>query len=510
MATTARQAKRTGAEQVDASPRPSAVALDDWSYWRRPSRYRGAGGTGAVREEGAGRARVRVVPRQGWLVRDGGRAASLPQPAVWRATTASASGIYPWLMSQPLPAVGVAIGYDVFTRSTFCSHPVEWVRRNITTNPNVLLTAAPGAGKSALIKQHVARLAAFGVRSLILGDIKGEYNALARWLGVTPIILGPGSADRLNPLDGGPLAKNLPADPAERAERLGEVHRRRLMLLKTLMTWRLARPLSTLEEAAVGLALRRATGEDRAGELRDPQVAEVLAELWGLGDDEAAELQVPSRTRLIEEVREAGLALHNLLAGTLAGLFDGPTTAPLDFSAPIQTVDVSRLEGRGDEALALVLSCLSSWGQAAVDDPARGADDPPRLVVRDELWRALRYAPLVAKVDADLRLSRAQGTMQFLCTHRLADFEAAADSVVARRLVASCEVRILMAQDLGEVHAIGDQIGLSAAEREMVSSWNAAHIGRGLWRVGKSRGYVVQGVLSGPERELFYTNERMT
>jgi hypothetical protein len=83
-----------------------------------------------------------------------------------------------------------------------------------------------------------------------------------------------------------------------------------------------------------------------------------------------------------EEVDHDRLDVGVLLADTLAGLFDGPTTAPLDFSAPIQTVDVSRLEGRGDEALALVLSCLSSWGQAAVDDPSRGADDPPRLVVR--------------------------------------------------------------------------------------------------------------------------------
>jgi hypothetical protein len=487
----------------------TVVALDDEAYWRRPRRQRHEPEVDNAPDGGERRHRVAVVPRKGWMTRDGGRAASLPQPSVWRATTASAAGVYPWLVAQPLPAVGAAIGYDIFSRSTFCSHPVEWVRRNITTNPNVLLTALPGAGKSALIKQHVLRLAAFGTRSLILGDIKGEYNALARWLGVTPIILGPGSADRLNPLDGGPLAKNLPTGAPERAERLGEVHRRRLMLLKTLMTYRLGRPLRTIEEAAVGVALRRATGEDRGGTLRDPQVAEVLHQLWELDDDDARGLQVPSRHALVESIREAGLALHNLLSDTLAGIFDGPTTAPLDFSAPMQTVDVSRLEGRGDEALALVLSCLSSWGQAAVDDPSRRADDPPRLVVRDELWRALRYAPLVAKVDADLRLSRAQGTIQFLCTHRLADFEAAAEPAVARRLVASCEVRILMAQDLGEVHSIGDQIGLSSAERDMVSSWNAAHIGRGLWRVGKNRGYVVQGVLTATERDLFYTNERM-
>jgi hypothetical protein len=37
----------------------------------------------------------------------------------------------------------------------------------------------------------------------------------------------------------------------------------------------------------------------------------------------------------------------------------------------------------------------------------------------------VRVPALVAKVDSDLRLSRAQGTIQVLATHRLADFQAA-------------------------------------------------------------------------------------
>lgn len=267
------------------------VVLDDRAYWRRPAPGRRARDEGQRPEAPPARQPVRAVPRQGWLVRDGGRAASLPQPAVWRATTASAAGIYPWLVAEPLPAAGAAIGYDVFSRSTFCSHPVEWLRRGVTTNPNVLLTALPGAGKSALIKQHILRLAPFGVKSLVLGDIKGEYNDLARFLGVRPIVLGPGFSDRLNPLDGGPLAKSLPTDHRKRAERLAEVHRRRLTLLQALVSYRLSRPVTTVEEAALSLALARATGEDRGGVLRDPEVAEVLSCLWEMGDADAG----PSR-----------------------------------------------------------------------------------------------------------------------------------------------------------------------------------------------------------------------
>jgi hypothetical protein len=326
---------------------------------------------------------------------------------------------------------------------------------------------------------------------------------------VTPIILGPGSSHRLNPLDGGPLATNLPSNLSARRERLGEVYRRRLLLLKTLMTYRLGRELRPTEEAAVGLALHRATGEDRGGKLPDPLVKDVLSHLWNLDELDATELHVPTKARLVEEVREAGTALRNLLEDTLAGLFDGATSAPLDFAQAIQTVDVSRLEGRGDEALALVLSCLSSWGQAAIDDPSRGPSEPPRLVVRDELWRSMRYAPLVRKLDADLRLSRAQGAIQIMATHRLADAEAAAEATVARHLVSSCSVHVMLAQDVGELSTLADEVSLTEAERQMIASWNAAHIGRGLWHIGQGRAYVIQGVLSATESELFFTNERM-
>jgi hypothetical protein len=485
------------------------VALDDWNYWNRPQKQRRGKGAAAPAPRAGGK-HIAVVGPRGPGGRESGRAACLPQPSVWRATTASAAGIYPWLVAEPMPPVGAPIGYDVFSKSTFSSHPVEWVDRGIVTNPNVYMTGVPGSGKSGLIKQHVLRLAAFGTKSLILGDIKGEYNRLAEWLGVTPIILGPGSSHRLNPLDGGPLAANLPTDAAARGERLAEVHRRRLMLLKTLMTYRLGRDLHPLEEAAVGLALHRATGEDRGGLLPNPLVKEVLTHLWALDDADAAELQLPSRAQLIDEVRDVGTALRNLLEDTLAGLFDGPTSAPLDFAAPIQTVDVSRLEGRGDEALALVLSCLSSWGQAAIDDPSRAPGQPPRLVVRDELWRSMRYRALVRKLDADLRLSRAQGTIQIMATHRLADAEAAAEASVARHLLASCSIHVMLAQDVGQLRTMADEISLTEAERQMVSSWNAAHIGRGLWHIGQGRAYVIQGVLSKTERDLFFTNERMT
>ena len=50
--------------------------------------------------------------------------------------------------------------------------------------------------------------------------------------------------------------------------------------------------------------------------------------------------------RLREFIRPLTDALANVLFGSLAGIFDGPTTTRLDFDGPIQTVDLSRIHAR--------------------------------------------------------------------------------------------------------------------------------------------------------------------
>ena len=96
--------------------------------------------------------RVPVAPRKGWARPGAGRAAVLLRPDPLRATTAQAQGIYPFLTGAGLPPVGAVMGWDVLTRATFTCHPVEWLHRNLVTNPNMLFLGAPGSGKSGTVK----------------------------------------------------------------------------------------------------------------------------------------------------------------------------------------------------------------------------------------------------------------------------------------------------------------------------------------------------------------------
>ncbi|GHJ45917.1 ATP-binding protein [Catellatospora sp. TT07R-123] len=459
------------------------------------------------------RHREPVPPRLGWPRPFAGRAARPPAVPVFRGSTGQIQGLYPWLYGQSMPPAGTYIGIDTQSGGSFSCHPIEWLKLGLITNPNMIITGVPGSGKSATIKLLCYRLMAYGVRSFIVGDIKNEYAALARHLGVQPVELGPGLGNRLNPLDSGPLGRNLPADPALLRERLDEIHRRRITLLSSLLVMRLGRALSPTEEAALSLAIKHASGQATAAtDLVDPTIPAVWALLRDPLTDMATELRVRGAdvAELREMIRPVADALGNMVQGSLSGLFDGPTSIRLDFDAPIQTVDLSRIDGRGDETVAMTLACVSSWGQAAIDEPG----GPVRMVVRDELWRAMRVPAMIRKIDSDLRLSRAQGTIQVLSTHRLADFEAVGEQgseevTIARNLIASCDVRVCLRQDTAPLAMTKETIGLTDTECAHIAAWSGEHVGRALWKVGRQPSQIVQTVLSQRERQLFYTNERM-
>ncbi|GAA3122464.1 hypothetical protein GCM10020254_81900 [Streptomyces goshikiensis] len=160
----------------------------------------------------------------------------------------------------------------------------------------------------------------------------------------------------------------------------------------------------------------------------------------------------------------------------------------------------------------MVLSCVSTWAQSAIDQPGQ----KPWIVVRDELWRQMRSggATMVKKIDSDLRLSRATGTIQVLATHRLSDFEsvgaAGSEAVaIARDLIASCETRIQLAQDTRPLQITREAIGLTDSECRLIGSWGAGQRGRALWKVGRGGGHAVQLMLSRTEERLFETDEKM-
>ncbi len=318
----------------------------------------------------ADRARVRAERAAGHLPRPGE-----PGPAAvrcyrrfrlfpHRATSAVMFVAYPFLAEAGLGSDGILIGRDTYSGGSFVYDPWVPYRDGVLTNPNVLLAGVIGAGKSALARSLVCRSMAFGRRAYVPGDPKGEWTPVANAIGGPAIVLGYGLTARLNPLDEGARPTGLADD-----QWAALVWQRRRELLGSLTETVLARPLHPVEHTALDTALTAAV-RDRSA----PTLPDVVTLLLDPTCDDAASTVLQLR----EDGRAPAHALRRLVHGDLAGLVDGPPTVRVDSSRPLVSLDLSRITG-SDAMLSLIMTCASTWMEAALLDPGGAALGGRRL-----------------------------------------------------------------------------------------------------------------------------------
>jgi hypothetical protein len=408
------------------------------------------------------------------------------------------------------------MGIDYFSRSSFFADPMGWtLNEDIPVhNPNVFVFGKPGSGKSGTVKMFIDRMMAFGYRAFIPGDVKDEYEALARAFGVEPIVLGAGLRARVNPLSLGPLGQGWDQLSAEKAkERAAIVFSRWLSLIRGLVgSQRIGDrqvPFGPTEEAVVEAALRLLTGfSSGATQLRET----TIPKLWALLDSPPDELIVTGRyassRQFLDETRLLRNAIGQLVNGSLRGMFDDYTNIELDWLAPIQTLSLSRLQGLGDEAVGTALLCMSSWarGMREVAEPG-----DLRIVVRDESWKQLRLGTdAVKSFDSDLRLSREDGDVQFALAHKPSDLMSAGDAgsqavAIARDMLHLADTKIIHGMDAEVAHDLQSLLDLPDLAVDIVTGWAKRAAGRALWVVGE-RMFKVETVRHPLERELTWTN----
>ncbi len=417
-----------------------------------------------------------------------------------RATTDVLAGAYPFLAEAGLGSEGVLVGHDAWSNAAFCFDPWVLYRRGMLTNPNVLLAGVVGRGKSALAKSLAVRSIAFGRRVYVPGDPKGEWTPVAAAVGGQTISLGQGLPTRINPLDEGLRPVVLPdargeMQPVDDERWAMIVRERRTALLGALAEAALGRRLGAPEATALVAAV------DAAAKKPEPILPDVVDALF----NPPVATSGSTVEQLASDGRHVGHALRRLVDGDLAGLFDGPSTTRFDPSLAMVTLDLSRISG-SDLAIGLVMTCASSWMEAALTDPSGGQ----RWVIYDEAWRLIAQPSLLARMQSQWKLSRALGIANLLVIHRLSDLDAVGDAGSAARnlalgLLADCSTRIVYAQERGEASRTAAAIGLNGTEAGILPELQR---GEGLWRVGE-RAFVVRHVLTPAELELFSTDARM-
>lgn len=404
-------------------------------------------------------------------------------------TSATLSGAYPFLAEGGLGSDGVFVGQDLYSGSSFVYDPWVLYGRGMITAPNLVLAGIVGSGKSALAKSLYTRSIPFGRRVYVPGDPKGEHTAVAEAVGGRAIALGHGMANRLNPLDEG----HRPAG-FDDAQWQAQVTARRRDLLGALAETVLDRRLSPLEHTAIDVALA-----DTVRSTPVPVLPMVVERLLAPHRDEDRD------GRLAEDGRLVGHALRRLVAGDLAGLFDGPSTVRFDPTLPMVSLDLSRVTENAT-LISVLMTCASAWMESALLDPSGGQ----RWVVYDEAWRLMSHPALLRRMDAHWRLARHYGIANMLIFHKLSDLDNVGDQGSAMRalassLLANAETRIVYRQESDQLGSTATALGLTGTEQSLLPTLGT---GQGLWRI-KHRSFVVQHQLHPAELELFDTTGRM-
>jgi hypothetical protein len=405
-------------------------------------------------------------------------------------TSATLAGAYPFLAEGGLGSDGVFVGADLYSGSSFVYDPWVLYTRGLITAPNLVLAGIVGSGKSALAKSLYTRSIPFGRRVYVPGDPKGEHTAVARAVGGKAIALGPGMANRLNPLDEGQRPRGI--DDAGWA---AQVATRRRDLLGALAETVLDRSLTPLEHTAIDVAL-----SDAVRSCQVPVLPMVVQRL--LAPDPGSDIDA----RLAEDGRLVGHALRRLVAGDLAGLFDGPSTVRFDPALPMLSLDLSRVS-QNATLVSVLMTCASAWMESALLDPSGGQ----RWVVYDEAWRLMSHPALLRRMDAHWRLARHYGIANMLIFHKLSDLDNVGDSGSAMRalassLLANAETRVVYRQESDQLGSTATALGLTGTEQALLPTLGT---GQGLWRI-KHRSFVVQHQLHPAELELYDTTARMS
>ena len=375
-------------------------------------------------------------------------------------------------------------------------------------------------------------MSATGIMPLVLGDLKPDYADTVRALGGQVISIGRGVGG-INVLDPGAMGEAAPPDrrrarpdPGRRGARPCAEHGRGADHHRPRAPDGRPRAVGALRRVCTICGTDHSRGAPRCC----PTCCRVLDE--GPDRVRAVTLDRGDESRYQEAVDPLHRSLLGVLDGPLGDTFATETSTRINPAAPAVCVDISRI-GEADTQLTAA-AMLAAWSDglgtvAAAHALADAGLAPQRwfFTVLDELWRPLRAASgIVERIDALTRLNRSLGLGDAKITHTLKDAEALgseADRAKARGFVERAGMVVCAGLPRTEMRELGEIVGLSEREIELVSSWssppgwastggNEEPPGRGrfLIKVGGRPGIPIKVSITDTERELHNTNTRWT
>ncbi len=455
-----------------------------------------------------------------------------------RGTTDQIAGLNPFMIGSGAPPIGVPLGRVKRKQSrgaVVCCDPVNWFERaKLLSQPSAFILGLPALGKSTLIRRWIMGLDIYGVRSMVLGDLKGEYVDLIKALGGQVIPVGRGHG-YINVLD---MSEAITAYLALRkagkrdaaSKLLAEAKGRRQAALETLLTIQRGTPPTSKESAVLSVALRLL--DEKWDDIKTPILADLLDIIIKPTDAlHAAALSRGNDGKYQLDTENLEGDLTTLSGGDGIGeIFSKQTTTRIKRGQHL-VFDVSSIDDTDSKLQAAALMLCWSIGFASVAISNALADaglekQVPVHIVLDELWRALRVGQgLVDRADALTRLNRDKGVAVTMASHTMDDLKALpteADRSKAAGLVERCGMVISAGLPASEMPRLTQAVKLSRTEQRTLQSWttppawnsaasvNQAPPGRGnfLIKVGERPGIPIHLDLVDMEKKFHQTSKR--
>ena len=344
-------------------------------------------------------------------------------------------------------------------------------------NPNMVVFAKAGAGKSFAVKLEALRSMMMGCDILII-DPENEYEKLAEAVGGSHIRLSLNSSTRINPFDLPRVIDSDEADDALRAN-LVTLHGLLRLMLGGIQSAQSGAQLTPSEEADLDQALidtyARAgiTSDPLTHNTPPPTISNLYDTLLHMGG---------SGPQLAQRLRK-------YTSGTFAGIFSQQSN--VDINNSMVVFNIRDLE---DElryvAMYIVLSHI--WNITR-------AQKKKRMLIVDEAWQLMKYED-----SANFLFSLAKRSRKYYLglTTISQDVEDFMSSKIGRAVVSNSSIQILLKQSVSAVDVLANVFKLTEEEKKRLINFP---VGQGLFFAGQNHVHI-QIVASQTESQLMNTN----
>jgi len=376
--------------------------------------------------------------------------------------TTSLATTFPFVSSELTMDDGVMYGINKHNKSLIIFDRFQM------PNPNMVVFATSGAGKSYMVKLEAMRSLMLGTQIMII-DPEKEYEKLCNTIGGEYISFSQDGSQKLNPFE---LSGMFDKDEDEL--------RFKILSLNGLIRIMVGGKMSPIESAIMDRALiltykEKGITPDPATQRREPPLLEDLYKIL----------------KAMAEPEAHGLAgkLEKYLRGSAAGIFDQKSNIEIR-----NTFTVFSIRDLVDDLRPIAMYLMLDYIWTRVKKQRR-----KRILIIDEAWWMMQHEDAARFVHSIAKRARKYALGLTTITQDVEDF---LESDYGKAVVTNSSIQILLKQSSAAVDKIQKIFGLTEGEKSYLL---AAGIGEGLFFAGDNH-VAMQVVASENEHHLITTN----